>query len=111
MYQLFNLEGENYLEKGPVFYYKESRREDYILMGLARTSHYNKGGTMRIMVMYKDGKIGSIDNHKVERLIASYKIIKFFRSMGWVTIGQEPIRGWGGDYQGPERRRRGYINN
>jgi hypothetical protein len=62
---------------------------------------------MLIKVMYKDGKYGMVKPFVLDKLIASGKIIKFFRSEGWVTIGVDRIRGArnGGCYKGPERRK------
>ena len=45
-----------------------------------------------IRVMYKDGKLGEIENYLLDDLICSNKIKKFQRSSGWVTIGVDPIR-------------------
>jgi hypothetical protein len=47
---------------------------------------------MLIKVMYKDGKLGEIENYLLDDLIHSKKIKKFQRSSGWVTIGVDPIR-------------------
>ncbi len=47
---------------------------------------------MLIKVMYRDGKLGKIENYQLDDLIDSDKIKKFQRSSGWVTIGVDPIR-------------------
>jgi hypothetical protein len=57
-------------------------------------------GNMLIKVMYKDGKLGEIENYLLDDLIHSKKIKKFQRSSGWVTIGVDPIR---------ETRREDYL--
>lgn len=43
----------------------------------------------------------------LDKLVASGKIVKFYRSTGWVFIGRDKVRGNGGTYAGPERRGRG----
>ncbi len=65
---------------------------------------------MRIHVMYKGGKMGSVDQCKIDKLINSRQITKFLRSDGWVTIGVDAIRINNSSYhQGPERRKMRYI--
>jgi PAS domain S-box-containing protein len=46
-----------------------------------------------------------VDPFLLDELIASGKVKKFLRSEGWVTIGIDPVRGTGGYYKGPERRK------
>ncbi len=41
----------------------------------------------------------------LDKLIVSGKIKSFYRSNRWAVIGRDPIRGDGGRYEGPERRR------
>lgn len=48
-----------------------------------------------------------IKNSILDGLIASGRIVKFYRSTGWVFIGftgDDRIRGEGGNYNGTERR-------
>jgi hypothetical protein len=59
---------------------------------------------MMILVRYLDGSYDMVMTHHLENLISSNRIIGFERSNKWVTIGIEPLRGYGGDYVGEERR-------
>lgn len=59
---------------------------------------------MFIRVIYPNNKYDMVKDFILDKLIISGKITKFYRSSGWVTIGQDPIRGMGGNYRGPERR-------
>lgn len=47
---------------------------------------------MSIKVMYTNGKTETVENFKLDDLIASGKIKKFRRSDGWVIVGKDPIR-------------------
>ena len=47
---------------------------------------------MSIKVMYTNGKTGTVENYKLDDLIASGKIKKFLRSDGWVVVGKDPVR-------------------
>src|SRR5271169_3085666 len=60
---------------------------------------------MSVMVMYENDVLDTVEPSVVDELISSNKIKKLFRSEGWVTVGVDPIRGWGGNYKGPERRK------
>jgi hypothetical protein len=42
--------------------------------------------------MYKNNTSGMIKRSLLEEFIVSGSITKFFRSTGWVVIGDEPIR-------------------
>ncbi len=59
---------------------------------------------MLIKVLYTDNKYDMVKDFVLDELILSDKIIKFYRSNRWVTVGDGPIRGMGGFYRGPERR-------
>jgi hypothetical protein len=63
-----------------------------------------------IRVLYKDNKYDYVSDSVLDELIESGKIKQFCRTEGWVTVGEDPIRGRGGiadrvGYSGPERRR------
>jgi hypothetical protein len=61
---------------------------------------------MLIRVLYQNDKYDYVADFVLDELIATGKVKKFQRSDGWVTIGQDAIRGVGGNrYGGPERRR------
>ena len=59
-----------------------------------------------IKVIYQNGTLDMVDPSILGDLIASNTIKKFFRSEGWATVQSDPVRGRGGSYIGPERRRR-----
>jgi hypothetical protein len=42
--------------------------------------------------MYKNNTSGMVKRSLLEEFIVSGNITKFFRSTGWVTISDEPIR-------------------
>lgn len=60
---------------------------------------------MLVMVRYVDNEYGIVEDYCLDYLIATGKILEFARSSEWVTIGSDRIRGNGGAYSGPERRR------
>jgi hypothetical protein len=64
------------------------------------------GGTM-IHVKYRDNSYDYVDDTILDYLIASDSIKEFYRPSDaeWVDIEEEPIRGAGLSYIGPERRR------
>ena len=80
------------------------RPKDEPLMDSA-FSFWLKGGIMLVRIMYQNGKYDMVKPIIINELISSSKLEKFFRSGGWVTVGIDPIRGIGGSYEGPERRR------
>jgi hypothetical protein len=46
----------------------------------------------QIRVIYENNTTGLIKRNRLEELIDSGSITKFFRSSGWVTISDDPIR-------------------
>lgn len=58
-----------------------------------------------IRVMYRNGKYDMVHPFFLETLITSGRVLKFLRTEGWITIGKDPVRGRGGTYDGPERRK------
>ena len=48
--------------------------------------------TKLISVLYKNNTYDVIKSTKLEDFICSGTIIKFFRSSGWVSISDDPIR-------------------
>ncbi len=60
---------------------------------------------MLIRVQYNNNKHDFIKPSYLDRLITSGSIKSFLRSEGWVLIGADPLRGMGGTYEGPERRK------
>lgn len=62
---------------------------------------------MEILVLYKDLSYALVKDYSLDRLITEEKILGFQRASGWVSIGHDPIRGRGGCYSGPDRRKFG----
>lgn len=60
---------------------------------------------MLIKVIYQNEKFDMVKPSILDELLATGKLKNFFRSGGWVTIGIDPVRGRGGSYKGPERRK------
>ena len=60
-----------------------------------------------IKVLYINKTSGTVEDLLLEELIATGKIVAFSRSSEWIVIGRDPVRGMGGEYDGPERRKKG----
>ncbi|HET6419054.1 MAG TPA: hypothetical protein VFG19_02795 [Geobacteraceae bacterium] len=60
---------------------------------------------MKIQVIYFDVSYGLVEAERLDELIKTRGIIAFRRSDGWVRVGHDPLRGDGGSYAGPERRK------
>lgn len=60
-----------------------------------------------IRVVYKTNKFDYVSSALLDGLIRMEKITKFYRpSEGrWINVSFHPIRGRGGKYQGPNRRK------
>jgi hypothetical protein len=62
-----------------------------------------------IRVIYKTKEFGFdyVSGHRLESLITQDEITHFYRpsEKRWISIKFDPVRGRGGRYQGPERRR------
>ncbi len=56
--------------------------------------------------MYDNDTIDIVEPPFLDGLIASKKIKKFLRSEGWATVDTDPVRGTGGSYEGPDRRKK-----
>ncbi|BCS52812.1 GSU3473 family protein [Geobacter sp. SVR] len=61
---------------------------------------------MLIKVRYSDNTVGTVDDGKLQALIASDRITAFRRSEGWAVIGRDRMR-----ERNTERRRAGAIVN
>ena len=61
---------------------------------------------MPVQVIYDNDIIDAVDPSFLDGLIASKKIKKFLRSEGWATVDSDPLRGRGGSYEGPDRRKK-----
>jgi hypothetical protein len=66
---------------------------------------------MKIRVIYKNSVSHTINASKLDELIVSGKVAAFRRSDFWAIIGVTSIRGTGGAYNGPERRRRELVTD
>jgi hypothetical protein len=62
---------------------------------------------MFLQVQYKDFRYDYVDTHALSVLIDLRRIKRFYRpsEARWVDISLDRVRGIGGDYIGPERRR------
>jgi hypothetical protein len=60
---------------------------------------------MKVHVLSNFEHVDTVDASLLNRLISAKSILAFHRSMGWVKLGADPVRGDGGqEYDGPERR-------
>ncbi len=59
---------------------------------------------MNIQVIYFDETPGLVKVERLDELIRTRRIQAFRRSEGWARVGRDPVRGFGGRYEGPERR-------
>jgi hypothetical protein len=62
--------------------------------------------SMLIPVIYFDGYPGKVNSEELDEMIRRRMIIAFRRSQEWVRVGSGHIRGTGGSYKGPDRRRK-----
>ncbi len=60
-----------------------------------------------LRVKYTDNSYDYITGTMLDKLIREHKIRRFYRYSAerWVTVGVDPIRGTGGIYAGPDRRK------
>jgi hypothetical protein len=70
-----------------------------------------KGGGQMIGIIKNDFQDVLVNEHVLDSLIASNKIVAFRRSTEWVVIGRDSIREQHTFYQGQERRRIIYGND
>jgi hypothetical protein len=59
----------------------------------------------RITVLFNDNYIKVVSGIELERLLVTDRVKAFRRSTGWAIVGKDPLRGKGGKYTGPERRK------
>jgi hypothetical protein len=60
---------------------------------------------MLIPVIFSENSAGLAKPQQLDELMRNRKIICFRRSDAWVRVGLDPVRGDGGNYKGPERRK------
>jgi hypothetical protein len=58
-----------------------------------------------IAIVGKNFQEKRVDEHVLDSLIASDKLIAFYRSDGWAVIGKDAVRQRHTCYRGQERRR------
>lgn len=60
-----------------------------------------------LRVKYTDNSYDYIAGTVLDKLLHEHKIKRFYRysEEKWVTVGVDPIRGTGGIYGGPDRRK------
>ena len=61
-----------------------------VIMFLIQYRSYNH--SRHIKVIYENNTSGMVKRKRLEELIVSGSITKFYRSSGWVTISVDPIR-------------------
>ena len=62
---------------------------------------------MNVPVIYFNERYGEIKPFQLDKLISLGMVKKFYRSGKWITVGDDKIiRGNGGIYTGPERRKK-----
>jgi hypothetical protein len=81
-----------------------------IEMACATPEYRNRRDDVLIRVLYQDNKYDYVQDSRLDELIESGKIKQFHRTEGWVTVGEDPVRGMTSvtsniAYNGPERRR------
>jgi hypothetical protein len=64
-----------------------------------------KEAIMLVRVMYQNDRFDMVKPSVLAGLISSGKLKKFRRDREWVVVGADPVRGSGGSYEGPERRK------
>jgi hypothetical protein len=64
-----------------------------------------------IDIIRKNFQVAKVDDYVLDSMIASDKLIAFYRSNQWVVIGKEAVRRHHTLYHGEERRRIIYGND
>ena len=61
---------------------------------------------MMLYVQYLDSHYDYVNTRTLDRLIEERRVRMFYRlsESRWVDVHHDPIRGFGGDYSGPDRR-------
>ncbi|KAF0219314.1 MAG: hypothetical protein FD174_2013 [Geobacteraceae bacterium] len=63
-----------------------------------------------ILVVYDDNTFDKVNYYRLDFLIKTGRVVKFRRSDGrWVSVADDPVRGDGGVYSGPDRRRKSTV--
>ncbi len=58
-----------------------------------------------ITVLLNDNHYKVVSGIELDQLLTADRVKAFRRSTGWVIVGKDPLRGKGGKYSGPERRK------
>ncbi len=64
---------------------------------------------MFIRIMYKNGNYDLVKDIILDQLISTSKVLKFYRSGRWATVGKDPVRGMGENDDGHRRRRYDHL--
>jgi hypothetical protein len=64
-----------------------------------------------IDIIRRNFQEAKVDEHLLDSMIASNKLIAFHRSNGWVVVGKDAVRQQHTFYPGEERRRIIYGND
>lgn len=59
---------------------------------------------MLIRVIFENKRTGLLDASRLGKHIMNGNILAFRRLDGWARVGNDPVRGFGGCYSGPDRR-------
>ena len=59
---------------------------------------------MLIRVIFENKRTGLLDAARLGNDIINGNILAFRRIDGWARVGNDPVRGFGGKYHGPDRR-------
>ncbi len=67
----------------------------------------HQGVDMMLYVKYRDMRYDFVNTQTLDRLLAQKSIRMFYRlsEKQWVDVDRDRIRGSGGGYRGPNRRR------
>ncbi len=62
---------------------------------------------MILYVQYQDNRYDFVNTQILDRLLAEKEIRRFRRpsEQRWIDVDTDPVRGLGGHYSGPDRRR------
>ena len=61
---------------------------------------------MNVPVLYFDERYGEVKPFQLDKLISIGMVKKFLRSGRWINVKEDKLRGSGGMYTGPERRKK-----
>lgn len=67
---------------------------------------------MYLRIQYHNEKYDYVPDFKLDSYLHSNLVKRFFRpsERRWVLLGADPVRGFGGSYMGPDRRRSAIVS-